>query len=73
MTTQPLLISSDELCRRAKVTYRQLDSWTRRGYITPHIGARGYGYPRKWWEWQVGEVCYLALTSVGRGTKGQRK
>lgn len=26
---------SPELCRRAEISYRQLDYWTRRGYIRP--------------------------------------
>jgi hypothetical protein len=29
------------------VTYRQLDYWTRRGYLNPG-GNPGYGHPRTW-------------------------
>ena len=41
-------MNSTELCAAAGITYRQLDYWTRVGYLTPATEAHGSGSQRKW-------------------------
>ena len=73
MTDKPLLLTSSEICRRARISYRQLDNWVWNGYITPHIEADGSGTRRWWLEWQVGELAYLRLTMAGTEYGKQRR
>lgn len=40
------LLRSPEVCARAGCTYRQLDFWTRAGYLKPARAARGHGTQR---------------------------
>ena len=42
----PDLIRSPEVCRRAGITYRQLDYRVRMGHITPVVDADGPGTTR---------------------------
>lgn len=42
-----LLLSTVEVCRRAGVSYRQLDYWIRCGILTPAREARGSGSARR--------------------------
>jgi DNA-binding transcriptional MerR regulator len=56
------LVSSTELAQRARISYRQLDHWTRKGYIPGferdvHIGS---GYLRHYDEGQVSVVMEMA-------------
>lgn len=62
LTREAEIIGSNELARRARVTFRQLDTWVRAGYLTPVIDTAGSGNPRGWHEWQVGEVCEIRET-----------
>lgn len=39
-------MNSAEVCRRAGVSYRQLDHWIKMGYLTPAVDAKGSGHPR---------------------------
>jgi hypothetical protein len=39
-------VTTTQLAERAGVTYRQVDYWTRHGYLTPLPGHTGQGYPR---------------------------
>ncbi len=42
-------MSSPEACRRAGITFRQLDWWVRTGLIAPSVrAARGCGTRRRW-------------------------
>lgn len=56
--TQPAPILAAEVCERAGVTYRQLDYWSRRGFI-PNT-AKGSGVPRQFTE---DDVTYISLFS----------
>lgn len=44
---RPTLLSSTEFCRRAGITYRQLDWWVRHGALVPAVAANGSGTQRK--------------------------
>lgn len=46
-TTRPRTFSAIETARLAGCTYRQLDYWTRVGYVEPNVGARGSGSRRR--------------------------
>lgn len=50
------LISTLEMARRSGVSLRRLDLWVHKGYLTPAVTSSGTGRPRRWYEWQVGEV-----------------
>jgi predicted RNase H-like HicB family nuclease len=50
------LHSSEEARRIAKVSYRQLDSWTRIGLVKPEREATGSGTARRWSPAQVIEL-----------------
>lgn len=52
-------ISTSEMCRRAKVTYRMLDYWVHAGLVTPVVRAEGSGNQRRWHRYQVGEVVEI--------------
>lgn len=46
--TERKALSSTEVCRQAGVTYRQLDYWVRKGYVTPSLAvATGSGTHRR--------------------------
>lgn len=38
----------DEILRRTGISYRQLDHWTRQGYLHPETPAKGCGTRREW-------------------------
>lgn len=40
--------SSTQACKRAGVSYRQLDYWSRIGAAVPSVGAMGSGTQRRW-------------------------
>jgi DNA-binding transcriptional MerR regulator len=41
-------LTTTEVCRRVGITYRQLDHWANRRYVTPSLQGRGKGNTR-WW------------------------
>ncbi len=43
----------EEVCRRAAITPRQVDHWTRRGWLRPVNAGCGSGYVRDWPESEV--------------------
>lgn len=53
-------LRSTQVCRRAGITYRQLDYWGRLGLITPPATGCGPGCPRRWSLDQVDRVCAIA-------------
>jgi len=53
------LISTHEMCRRAKVTYRMLDYWVAIGFVAPAVQAEGSGTTRLWFRYQIGEVAEI--------------
>jgi DNA-binding transcriptional MerR regulator len=53
------LLSSFEVCRRARVTYRMLYSWATSGLVIPAVDSDGSGTVRRWWPYQVGEVIEI--------------
>ena len=40
------LLTSSEVCQRTGLTYRQLDYWTRQGFVEPVVAAAGQGSNR---------------------------
>jgi MerR HTH family regulatory protein len=57
--TQPRMLRSPEVCDVAGISYRQLDYWTRLGYLHPaHRG--GIGYDRAWSQAEAVKVCAMA-------------
>lgn len=42
------MIGHEEFERRAGVTYRQLDYWTRKGFLRSSNGEVGVGHRREW-------------------------
>jgi DNA-binding transcriptional MerR regulator len=51
-------VSSTELARMAGISYRQLDYWSRRGFIsTKHPG---YGHQRQWDDSEADRTLMLA-------------
>lgn len=53
-------LTSTEVCRRAGITYRNLDYWTRRGFAHPLIDARGCGTQRRWTEDEADVIGRMA-------------
>ena len=51
-------ITSGDVCTRARVSYRQLDYWSRRGFI-PNT-AKGSGMPRTFTEADVEYIATFA-------------
>lgn len=51
-----------EVCKRAGITYRQADYWSRAGLIpgVTNLVDKGSGYPREWTYEQVEFVTVLA-------------
>ncbi len=47
-------------------TYRQLDHWSRRGWLRPDGGGRGSGRPREWSRTEV-EVATTMVRLVAAG------
>lgn len=42
------MLSSEQVVEQTGITYRQLDYWTRRGWLEPAEGGNGSGDPRRW-------------------------
>lgn len=66
--------TSAEACNAAGISYRQLDYWTRSGYITPQGAAMpGSGARRRWTAQHVAVLAVLAQVSgiVPIGRLGQ--
>jgi hypothetical protein len=53
---EPEFLSSSEMAKSANITMRQLDYWTKRGYVTPNKYPEGSGNAREWARYQIGEV-----------------
>jgi DNA-binding transcriptional MerR regulator len=49
-----------EVVAAAHVTYRQLDYWTRRGYVRPIEPTPGSGFPRQWTDEEAAVVERIA-------------
>lgn len=59
-------LTGAETARAAGITYRQLDYWTREGYITAKVADPGSGVFRRYLPEQVEQVRVLArLTRIG--------
>ena len=56
------MIGTPEMARRADVSLRQLDVWVTEGRVSPAVTSGGTGYPRRWHEWQLGEVVEVRET-----------
>lgn len=63
VATEVRLISSTELAERSGATYRQIDYWTRVGYLTPAVASSGSGSYRKFSEADVDRVRAMAAVS----------
>lgn len=67
-------IKAPALILRAGITYRQLDYWTRRGYIValpPVGGQQKSGVPRIWTDREA-SVCVLLARLVRAGIEADR-
>lgn len=53
-------ISSAEVCRLTGVTYRKLDYWIARGWISGQAKDLGQGIPRNWTTDQIERVREIA-------------
>jgi DNA-binding transcriptional MerR regulator len=53
-------MTSADVCARAHITYRQLDHWTRRGYISPSNGQTGTGVGRQWTRAEADHIRRMA-------------
>lgn len=62
--TEPTF-SSNDVCRLARITFRQLDYWERTGLISPSVPSRsrGSGHHRRWSRDDV--VLVAALGQAG--------
>ena len=61
-------LSTDEVCRRVGVTFRQLDYWDRIGLIGPSVAnCFGTGTYRRWSEDDVLRVKIIKHLMAGRG------
>lgn len=58
------MIGSHALCAAAGITYRQLDHWTRRGYLHAEPGPSGSGTARRY-AWREVEIA-AALGAASR-------
>lgn len=54
------LLTSHEVAEHAGITFRQLDYWTRRGYVTAEQPGRGSGTQRRFTPEQADRVALLA-------------
>lgn len=62
------LFSTPDVCRMARVTFRQLDYWSRVGAIEPVRAATGSGSKRRWTGKQVRDVAMIGrLRELGVG------
>lgn len=50
----------DDLVRMARISYRQADHWTRRGWIVASADGVGSGYRRTWSADEVAVAVYMA-------------
>ena len=67
--TIDVVLTAPQVCRRAGITYRQLDYWCRVGMIRPERDARGSGTQRKFTEAQArGMRLAAALMRAGATT-----
>jgi DNA-binding transcriptional MerR regulator len=66
---------SPQVCKRAGVTYRQLDYWVRTGVVTPSIvHAQGSGRQHRWSEADVERVRIINdLLNSGYSLQGARR
>lgn len=59
--TEPRMLTSDQVCDLAGISYRQLDYWSRyAGYISATPPAPGSGHPRRWTAMEAAKVIALA-------------
>ena len=60
------MVTTTEMCRLAKCSYRQLDYWVRTGVVRPHHDARGSGSRRAFSPRQVPIVRMITdLAALG--------
>lgn len=52
---------SFDLCKAARITYRQLDHWVRRGYVRAYVPSEGSGTSRAFTEME-----FQVATALGR-------
>jgi DNA-binding transcriptional MerR regulator len=58
--TKPDTLTSGQVRELARITYRQLDFWTREGYIDPLPGGSSQGRYRRWSRDEAQRICLLA-------------
>jgi DNA-binding transcriptional MerR regulator len=66
MATQPATLSSVEVCRQTGLTYKQVDTWARWGYLRPRQTGPGSGHLREWSQAEVDIARMMArLVALG--------
>lgn len=75
MSDQTTGVRTKELVRRAGITYRQADYWTRTGLLRPSIeGSVWSGVPRQWSEADVREATIVKkMLDAGASLQTVRK
>jgi hypothetical protein len=69
-TVRDRLVSATEVADLCGVPYRTLDSWVRRGWVTPEVAAEGPGKYRRFGFRGTLEACTVAkLRSAGMTPK----
>lgn len=70
-THEPVLLSSADVAALARLTYRQLDFWTRCGYVKPvDAAAPGSGNYRVWPLVELAVACRMSvLVRLGVGAR----
>lgn len=58
--TEPVLFSSQEVADACGISYRRLDNWVRRGFVSSVQAAQGSGTQRRF---EFGEALQVFLTA----------
>lgn len=67
-------MNAADVARLTRVSYRQVDYWTRCGYLQPGRDKTGSGYPRDYDEaqvkrvWMMGQLVDVGFTPLGAYT-----
>lgn len=53
----PPLLTSTDVVARSGITYRQLNTWAKRGWIVPLVDAPSQGYAQIWHPMVLNEIA----------------
>lgn len=60
------MLTSEDVCTTARISYRQLDYWVRKGYVKPFAMVAGSGTHREFTEEEV-NIVRMAARLIRRG------